>query len=189
MRLTPRAPWKPLYKLQAWYFPIVYSLTAIDFIMRDFMMVLIGKSDANHVYPKMNRRGQVTFLGRQAVLLRDHVRASAAGLPLVAGADRLPDRDADARRLSEHRLPSSRTSAAMPRSRCRWAARRTSTTSGPCTRSRRRLTSRRGKLAAELLHRRAELPDRAPIYCAHLSPELPASRAGRAPDLRGFGIR
>src|SRR5512137_1772587 len=29
--------------------------------MRDFMMVLIGKSDANHVYPKMNAADMVTF--------------------------------------------------------------------------------------------------------------------------------
>jgi len=49
MRLTPRAPWKPLYKLQAWYFPVVYSMIGFDFIARDFMMALVGKSDANHV--------------------------------------------------------------------------------------------------------------------------------------------
>jgi linoleoyl-CoA desaturase len=63
MRLTPRAPWKPLYKIQAWYSPLVYSLIGFDFIMRDFMMVFIGKSDANHVYPKMNAADKVTFWG------------------------------------------------------------------------------------------------------------------------------
>ena len=61
MRLTPRAPWKPLYKAQAWYFPLVYSMIGFDFILRDFMMVLIGKSDANHVYPKMSAADKVTF--------------------------------------------------------------------------------------------------------------------------------
>jgi linoleoyl-CoA desaturase len=61
MRLTPRAPWKPLFKGQAWYFPLVYSGIGFDFIMRDFMMVLIGKSDANHVYPKMSAADKVTF--------------------------------------------------------------------------------------------------------------------------------
>jgi linoleoyl-CoA desaturase len=61
MRLTPRVPGKPLYKVQAWYFPVVYSLIGLDFIMRDFMMVLIGKSDANHVYPKMSAGDKVTF--------------------------------------------------------------------------------------------------------------------------------
>ena len=61
MRLTPRAPWKPLYRGQAWYFPLVYSMIAFDFFMRDFLMVLIGKSDANHVYPKMSVGDKVTF--------------------------------------------------------------------------------------------------------------------------------
>jgi len=61
MRLTPRAPWKPFFKIQAWYFPVVYSLIGFDFIMRDFMMVFIGKSDANHVYPKLSAADQVIF--------------------------------------------------------------------------------------------------------------------------------
>jgi linoleoyl-CoA desaturase len=61
MRLTPRAPWKPLYKAQAWYFPAVYSMIALDFIARDFLMALFGKSDADHVYPAMSAADQVTF--------------------------------------------------------------------------------------------------------------------------------
>lgn len=61
MRLTPRVPWKPLYRLQAWYFPVVYSLIGFDFILRDFMMALFGKSDVNHVYPKMNAADKITF--------------------------------------------------------------------------------------------------------------------------------
>ena len=63
MRLTPREPWKPLYKGQAWYFPVIYSFIAIDFIIRDFMMVIAGKSDANHVYPKLSAVDKVTFWG------------------------------------------------------------------------------------------------------------------------------
>jgi linoleoyl-CoA desaturase len=61
MRLTPRTSWKPLYKLQVWYFPLVYSLIGFDFIMRDFLMVFFGKSDANHVYPKLRYTDKVTF--------------------------------------------------------------------------------------------------------------------------------
>jgi linoleoyl-CoA desaturase len=61
MRLTPREPWKPLYRGQAWYFPVVYSFIGFDFILRDFMMVFTGKSDANHVYPKMSASDKVTF--------------------------------------------------------------------------------------------------------------------------------
>ncbi|RPI77883.1 MAG: hypothetical protein EHM41_26445, partial [Chloroflexi bacterium] len=61
MRLTPRAPWKPLFKVQVWYFPVIYGMIAFDFFLRDFMMVLFGKSDANHVYPKMSTADKVTF--------------------------------------------------------------------------------------------------------------------------------
>ena len=61
MRLTPREPWKPLFKGQAWYFPVIYSFIAIDFIIRDFMMVFAGKSDANHIYPKLSAVDKVTF--------------------------------------------------------------------------------------------------------------------------------
>lgn len=61
MRLTPRVPWKPLFKAQAWYFPLVYSGIGFDFILRDFMMVLFGKSDANHVYPKMSTGDKIIF--------------------------------------------------------------------------------------------------------------------------------
>ena len=61
MRLTPRAPWKPLHRFQAFYFPLVYSLIAFDFILRDFLMVFLGRSDANHVYPKMSAGDKVTF--------------------------------------------------------------------------------------------------------------------------------
>jgi linoleoyl-CoA desaturase len=61
MRLTPRAPWKPWFRAQTWYYPLVYSLIGFDFFLRDFMMVLVGKSDANHVYPKMSALDQLTF--------------------------------------------------------------------------------------------------------------------------------
>lgn len=61
MRLTPQEPWKPLHRVQAWYFPLVYSLIVFDFFLRDFMMVFLGKSDANHVYPRMNTMDKVTF--------------------------------------------------------------------------------------------------------------------------------
>lgn len=61
MRLTPRVPWKPFYRAQVGYFWLIYSFIAFDFILRDFMMVLVGKSDANHVYPKMGVWDRVTF--------------------------------------------------------------------------------------------------------------------------------
>jgi linoleoyl-CoA desaturase len=61
LRLSPQTPWKPLHRLQAWYFPLIYAFIALDFIMRDFMMAFVGKSDANHVYPKMNASDKLVF--------------------------------------------------------------------------------------------------------------------------------
>jgi linoleoyl-CoA desaturase len=61
MRLSPRMPWKPWFRAQTGYFWLVYSGIAFDFILKDFMMVLAGKSDANHVYPKMNTEDLITF--------------------------------------------------------------------------------------------------------------------------------
>jgi linoleoyl-CoA desaturase len=40
---------------------VIYSFIGFDFIIRDFMMALFGKSDANHVYPKMNGEDKLTF--------------------------------------------------------------------------------------------------------------------------------
>ena len=61
LRLTPRMPWKPLYRTQAWYFPVIYSFIALDFFLRDFIMAFFGKSDDNHIYPKMNAGDKLTF--------------------------------------------------------------------------------------------------------------------------------
>ena len=70
MRLSPRLPWKPLHRAQTWYYPLVYSFIGFDFILRDFMMVLFGKSDENHVYPKMTVPDQLVFwLGKLFFIL------------------------------------------------------------------------------------------------------------------------
>jgi linoleoyl-CoA desaturase len=61
IRLSPRVPWRPMHRFQAWYFPFVYSLIAFDFILRDFLMAFFGRSDPNHVYPKMSTGDKATF--------------------------------------------------------------------------------------------------------------------------------
>jgi linoleoyl-CoA desaturase len=61
MRLSPRVPWRPFFRFQAWYFPVIYSFIGFDFFLRDFMMVISGRSDANHVYPKLTLADKVTF--------------------------------------------------------------------------------------------------------------------------------
>ncbi len=61
MRLTPTTPWRPLHRLQAIYFPLVYSFIAFDFVARDFMMIFTGRSDPNHIYPKPSPGDKATF--------------------------------------------------------------------------------------------------------------------------------
>jgi linoleoyl-CoA desaturase len=69
MRLTPVAPWKPMFRAQVWYFPLIYSFIAFDFFLRDFMMVLFGKSDLNHVYPKMNAADKAIFWAGKLIFI------------------------------------------------------------------------------------------------------------------------
>ena len=78
IRLTPHSPWKPLHKFQTWYWPAVYGLIGFDFIMRDFMMALMGKSDERHMYPKMRPADVVTFWAGKANFF-----ALMFGLPLL----------------------------------------------------------------------------------------------------------
>jgi linoleoyl-CoA desaturase len=41
---------------------LIYSFIGIDFLIRDFMMFFAGKSDDNHVYPKMHWSDRIIFL-------------------------------------------------------------------------------------------------------------------------------
>ena len=184
MRLTPRAPWKPLYRAQAWYFPVIYSFIAFDFILRDFMMVLFGKSDANHVYPKMSAADKVTFWAGKLffvaimfvlpllvfpwwqVLIGFLIVMLTVGL--VMGV--------------VFQLAHINGDAAFPEPVGEPAAHRKRVGRAPGRDDR---GLRAAQPAAEFVHRRAELPDRAPPAAAHLPPELPASRADRARDVRG----
>ncbi len=179
MRLTPRAPWKPLYRVQAWYFPLVYSLIGFDFILRDFMMVLFGKSDANHVYPKMSAADKITFWAGKLfffvimfalpllvfpwwqVLIGFLIVMLTVGLVMgvvfqlahISGDAEFPEPVGNPLHIENE-----------------WAVHQVRDDRG----------LRAAQPAAELVHRRAELPDRAPPAAAHLPPELPASRADRA---------
>jgi linoleoyl-CoA desaturase len=61
MRFSPRVPWTPLYRFQACYFPVVYSLSVLNIIKDDFMLVVAGKSDATQSYPAMSATDMVRF--------------------------------------------------------------------------------------------------------------------------------
>lgn len=78
MRLSPHEPWKPIHRLQQWYFPLIYSLIGFDFIVRDFLMALVGRSDRHHVYPKMSRNDKLVFWGGKLFFFTVMI-----GLPLL----------------------------------------------------------------------------------------------------------
>jgi len=78
MRLSPYEPWKPIYRFQHWYFSLVYSFIGFDFIIRDFLMIFTGKSDAHHVYPKMGRNDKLVFWAGKAFFF-----TIMLGLPLL----------------------------------------------------------------------------------------------------------
>ena len=78
VRLSPHEPWKPMHRFQHWYFPIVYCFIGFDFIIRDFMMILTGKSDEQHVYPKLSTYDKIVFWGGKVFFF-----AIMIGLPLL----------------------------------------------------------------------------------------------------------
>lgn len=78
MRLSPHEAWKPIHRFQHWYFPLIYSFIGFDFIIRDFLMIFTGKSDANHVYPKMSRNDKLVFWAGKAFFFTIMI-----GLPLL----------------------------------------------------------------------------------------------------------
>jgi linoleoyl-CoA desaturase len=61
MRLSPHEAWKPWHRLQAAYFPLIYSLIGLDFMLRDFLMIFFGRSDEHHVYPRLSARDKLVF--------------------------------------------------------------------------------------------------------------------------------
>lgn len=61
LRFSPHDGWKPLFRFQHLYLPIVYGLTAFGFIFRDFRVFFTGKSDAHHIYPKFRPLDAVLF--------------------------------------------------------------------------------------------------------------------------------
>jgi linoleoyl-CoA desaturase len=60
MRLTPHEPWKPWYRYQVYYFPLVYCLIGLDFILRDFLMVS-PRTSGVRAYPSMTAIDQIAF--------------------------------------------------------------------------------------------------------------------------------
>jgi linoleoyl-CoA desaturase len=61
LRMTPRDAWKPAFRFQHLYSPLVYGLTGFSFLIRDMRVFFTGRSDEHHVFPKMTTSDRVLF--------------------------------------------------------------------------------------------------------------------------------
>ncbi len=62
IRLSPHQQWKPFFRLQMWYAPLLYSLTAFDFLRRDTLVFCTGRTDQYHPYPRMTPSDRIIFV-------------------------------------------------------------------------------------------------------------------------------
>jgi linoleoyl-CoA desaturase len=63
IRLSPHDEWKPAFRLQMWYAPLLYTLVGFDFLRRDALVFFTGRTDEHHQYPKMNASERIIFVG------------------------------------------------------------------------------------------------------------------------------
>jgi linoleoyl-CoA desaturase len=62
IRLSPHAEWKPFNQFQMWYAPLLYTLVAFDFMRRDTLVFLTGRTYQNYQYPKMTASDRIIFI-------------------------------------------------------------------------------------------------------------------------------
>jgi linoleoyl-CoA desaturase len=62
LRLSPHEEWKPYFRLQMWYAPLLYCFTAFDFIRRDALVFCTGRMGQFRIYPKMKASDRIIFV-------------------------------------------------------------------------------------------------------------------------------
>jgi linoleoyl-CoA desaturase len=62
IRMSPHEEWKPLFRLQMWYAPLLYTLVAFDFLRRDALVFCTGRTYECHRYPKMKASERIIFV-------------------------------------------------------------------------------------------------------------------------------
>jgi linoleoyl-CoA desaturase len=68
MRLSPHEEWKPIFRLQMWYSPLVYAFVAFDFLKRDMLVFFTGRMTQYHPYPKMKASDRIIFVAGKVFL-------------------------------------------------------------------------------------------------------------------------
>lgn len=61
LRLSPHDEWKPAFRFQHLFAPLVYGLTGYSFLIRDMRVFFTGKSDEHHIFPKMTTADRGLF--------------------------------------------------------------------------------------------------------------------------------
>lgn len=62
LRLSPHAEWKPYFRLQMWYGPLLYAFVGFDFLKRDLLVFFTGGAGQYHRYPKMKASDRIIFV-------------------------------------------------------------------------------------------------------------------------------
>ncbi len=68
LRSSPKDVWKPIFRIQHLYAPLVYAVAGIGLLLvRNFVIYFTGKSSEHFVYPKMSREDHIVFWAGRAV--------------------------------------------------------------------------------------------------------------------------
>ncbi len=62
IRLSPHEEWKPYFRLQMWYAPLLYVFVGFDFLRRDALVFFTGRTNQYHQYPKMKASDRIIFV-------------------------------------------------------------------------------------------------------------------------------
>jgi linoleoyl-CoA desaturase len=62
IRLSPHEQWKPVFRLQMWYAPLLYACATFDFLVRDALVFFTGHTSRYHRYPKMKASERLIFV-------------------------------------------------------------------------------------------------------------------------------
>ena len=62
IRLSPHEEWRPWFRLQMWYAPLLYAFVGFDFLGRDARVFFTGRTSQYHQYPKMKASDRIIFV-------------------------------------------------------------------------------------------------------------------------------
>jgi len=82
MRWSPHDEWKPGFKYQHIYWPVIYAFSAISLLfVRNFKVYFTGKSGDTFIYPKMKREDKILFWLFRAVNIAIYIVIPLLFLP------------------------------------------------------------------------------------------------------------